>query len=104
MIASDQTISFDGNRYILEGSSKNLERYETVVRTGLSGNNKLFVVENEVTATELKDIEINLKPIKKRKRFKTLCDKKDTASLGLFEVFGDEPEQLDYANMWRTLS
>ena len=61
-------------------------------------------MENEVTATELKDIEVNSEPIKKRKRFKTLCREKDADIIELFEVFGDEPVHLDYARMWRTLS
>ena len=61
-------------------------------------------MENAVAATELKDIEINLEPIKKRKRFKTLCEEKDADIIELFEVFGKEPIHLDYAKMWRTLS
>lgn len=45
----------------------NLSRYEAIIRTDLNGNTKLYVMENEVSATKLKDIKINLEPIKKRK-------------------------------------
>ncbi|MEC9284194.1 MAG: ISNCY family transposase [Bdellovibrionota bacterium] len=104
IISSDQTISYDGKKYVLEGNSMNLGRYEAVIRTDLNGNTKFYVMENEVTATELKDIEVNLEPIKKRKRFKNLCREKDADIIELFEVFGEEPVHLDYARMWRTLS
>ena len=104
IISSDQTISYDGKKYVLEGCSMNLGRYETVIRTDLKGDTKFYVMENEVTATELKDIEVNLEPIKKRKRFKTLCEENDADTIELFEAFGEEPVHLDYAVMWRTLS
>ena len=73
----------------------NLGRYEAVVRTDLNGDTKFYVIENEVTATEIKDIELDLEPIKKRKRFKTLCREKDADIIELFEVFGEEPVHLD---------
>ncbi len=104
VIGSDQTISYFGKRYVLEGSSMNLGRNEAVIRTDLNGETKFFVMENEVRAVELKDIEVNLEPIKKRKRFKTLCEEKDADIIELFEAFGKEPVHLDYAVMWRTLS
>ena len=37
----------------------NLGRYEAVVRTDLNGDTKFYVIENEVTATEIKDIELD---------------------------------------------
>lgn len=104
VVGSDQTISYDGKRYVLSGSAMNLARYEAVIRTDLGGNTKFYVMEKEVTATELKDIEVNLEPVKKRNRFKTLCEEKDADIIELFEAFGDEPVHLDYARMWRTLS
>lgn len=104
VISSDQTISYDGKKYVLKGNSMNLGRYEAVIRTDLIGNTKFYAMENEVTAIEVKDIEVNLEPIKKRKRFKTLCYEKDADIVELFEAFGDDPLHLDYARMWRTLS
>ena len=104
VIGSDQTISYDGKKYVLEGSSMNLGRYEAVIRTDFGGNTKFYVMENEVTATELKDIEVTLEPIKKRKRFKALCEEENADIIELFEAFGEEPVHLDYAVMWRTLS
>ena len=104
VISSDQTISYDGKKYVLEGNSVNLGRYEAVIRTDLNGKTKFYVMENEVTATEIEDIEVSLEPIKKRKRFKNLCEKEDADIIELFEAFGKEPAHLDYARMWRTLS
>ena len=104
IISSDQTISYDGEKYVLEGNSMNLGRYEAVIRTDLNGETKFYVMENEVIATELKDIEVNLEPIKKRTRFKALCEEENADIIELFEAFGEEPVHLDYAVMWRTLS
>lgn len=50
---------------------------KAVIRTELNGETKFYVIENEITAAELKGIEINLEPIKKQKRFKTPCEEKD---------------------------
>ena len=104
IISSDQTISYDGKKYVLGGCSMNLGRYEAVIRTDMNDNTKFYVMENEVTATEIKDIEVNLEPIKKRKRFKALCEEENADIIELFEAFGEEPVHLDYAVMWRTLS
>ena len=49
---------------------------------------------NEVTVTELKDIELNLGPIKKRKRFKRSCEGEDADIIELFEVFVNETVHL----------
>ena len=47
-----------------------------MIRIALDVNTKFFDMENEVTVTELKDIELNLEPIKKGKRFKRSCEGK----------------------------
>ncbi|MCB0347672.1 MAG: ISNCY family transposase [Bdellovibrionales bacterium] len=102
-IGSDQTISFGGNRYVLGMDGTNLSGFFAVIRTRLDGSVKVFVMENEVSATRIQDMPISYDPEKRRERFQSLNMEEDMELIKAMDEFALNDTPISLTRNWRAI-
>ena len=103
VISSDQTIMIDNKRYLVERAGMSLAHYQAVIRTNLDGHQKVFVMESEVRLTPVEDLPTQLKPTKRRSRFKSLDENEDKEMIQIIEAFKDNNSYIPYCNIAWTI-